>query len=115
MNAPKRFNIEEIPLVRLYIATDSLRRIRLSADLCEMFDLKRGQRVALGYDRANKAIALRVAASPNDPTAANVDKRGYLSARAFFAKTQVEPVARRYSYVAEQDGWLVFIADDNAT
>lgn len=110
-----KFNIETIPLVRLFLATDNQYRLRLSADIVRMFEFDAGQRVTLGYDAAAKAIAIRQAANPNDPTAANVDKRGYLSARRFYAKAALEPVARRYSFVAEQDGWLVFIAEDDSS
>ncbi|GIQ63685.1 hypothetical protein PACILC2_22530 [Paenibacillus cisolokensis] len=115
MTVTKRFNIEEIPLVTLYVATDQYCRLRLSTDLIRLYSLDAGNRVALGYDSAARAIAVKLAANPNDPTAANVDKRGYISARRFFARTQIEPERRRYVFEAEQDGWLVFIAEDSAS
>lgn len=113
-DAPRRYNIEPIPLLRLFVATDAHRRLRLSADIVRMYELDAGNRVVLGYDATAQAIAIRRAESANDPTAANVDKRGYISARRFYDKTQLEPVARRYGFVTEQDGWLVFIADYQA-
>ncbi|ANY67716.1 hypothetical protein BBD42_15515 [Paenibacillus sp. BIHB 4019] len=110
----KRFNIEEIPLVNLYVATDKQRRLRLSADIIDMFALNAGNRVALGYDAENRAIAIRQA-TPSDPTAANIDKRGYISSARFFRKTQLSAESLRYAYTASQDGWLVFIAEEAAT
>lgn len=110
----KRFNIEAIPLLNLYVATDKQRRLRLSADIVEMFKLGAGNRVALGYDSDERAIAIRHAETV-DPTAANVDKRGYISAARFFEKARLEPEARRYVFEAEQDGWLVFIAEEKRT
>lgn len=111
-DAPARYNIEPIPLLRLFVATDAHRRLRLSADIVRMYELDAGNRVVLGYDAAARAIAIRRAESANDPTAANVDKRGYISARRFYDKTQLTPEARRFAFDAEQDGWLVFIAED---
>jgi len=105
-----RFNIETVPLVSAFLSTDSHGRIRLSADIIALFQLRHGSRIALGYDPAARAIAVKRAASDGDPTAAVVDKRGYISARRFFAKTRLVTEPRRYEYVAEQDGWLVFIA-----
>jgi len=112
----KRFNIESIPLVSLFLATDSQRRIRFSSDIIAMYrlrDVKDGAtpRISLGYDQTAKAIAIKLAASPSDPTAANIDKRGYASASRFYHKTQLAEVPQRYTFVAEQDGWLVFTAE----
>lgn len=107
----KRYNIEAIPLLRLFVATDSQRRIRLSADIVRMYELDAGNRVVLGYDAAAKAIAIKRAESSSDPTAANVDKVGYISARRFFEKTQLPAEPRRFAFDTEQDGWLVFIAE----
>jgi len=109
----QRFNIEEIPLVSLYVATDAQRRLRLSADIVKMYALDAGNRVALGYDSAARAIAIRLAANPNDPTAANVDKRGYISASRFYKRVRLEPGASKYVFAAEQDGWLVFVSEDS--
>jgi hypothetical protein len=106
-----QFNIEAIPVMNLYVATDAQRRLRLSADIIELFTLEHGGRVALGYDRGANAIAIRRAASETDPTAATIDKRGYISARKFFGRTRVEAVGRRYEFTAEQEGWLVFVAE----
>jgi hypothetical protein len=124
MNAPnaptgaekRRFNIEAVPLVNLYVSTDKQRRLRLSADIIDMFALdgaKGGKpnRVALGYDAESRAIALRQA-TPDDPTAANIDKRGYISASRFYAKARMIAEPRRYAYEAQEDGWLVFIAEE---
>lgn len=111
MTAPKRFNIEAVPLVNLYVSTDKHRRLRLSADIIDMFALNAGNRVALGYDAESRAIALRQA-TPEDPTAANIDKRGYISASRFYAKSRMEAVARRYAYEANEDGWFVFVAEE---
>lgn len=116
-NAPtgaekRRFNIEAVPLVNLYVATDKQRRLRLSADIIEMYRLNDGGRVELGYDAAERAIALRLAANSADPTAANIDKRGYISASRFYAKARMDAESRRYAFAAEQDGWLVFIAEE---
>lgn len=108
----RRYEIEAIPMLRLFVATDSQRRIRLSSDIVRMYGLDAGNRVILGYDAAAKAIALKRAESASDPTAANVDKAGYISARRFFDRTRLTPEARRYEFVTEQDGWLVFIAED---
>jgi len=108
--APKRFNIEAVPLVNLYVATDKQRRLRLSADIVDMFNLNAGNRVSLGYDAEMRAIAIQPAPLA-DPTAANVDKRGYVSASRFFRKTRLEPIARRFRFETEQDGWLVFVAE----
>lgn len=107
----KRYNIVSIPLVRLYVATDAQRRLRLSADIIRMYRLDAGNRVELGYDADERVIAIRLARNSADPTAANVDQRGYISARRFYEKSQIAAEARRYSFVAEQDGWLVFAAD----
>lgn len=104
-----RFNIEEVPLVNLYVATDAQRRLRLSADIVKMYGLDAGNRVSLGYDVVERAIALRVANNKFDPTAANVDKRGYISASRFFKRTQLTAERGRYVFEAEQDGWLVFV------
>lgn len=107
-----RFNIEEIPLVTLFLATDAQKRIRLSADIVHMYALHEGHRVAIGFDYDQRAIAIKLAASDVDPTAANVDKRGYLSAGRFFTRTRLTPEYKRYNYVAEQNGWLVFVEED---
>lgn len=108
----KRFNIETVPLVNLYVATDAQRRLRLSADIIDMFGLHNGNRVVLGYDADEKAIALRLAENSADPTAANIDKRGYISASRFYAKSQIAAEPRRYRFEAKQDEWLVFVAAD---
>lgn len=115
----KRYNIEAIPLVSLYVATDKQRRLRLSADIIDLYRLNEGasngappKRVILGYDATERAIALKLAENSADPTAANIDKRGYISARRFYAKARLEAEARRYVFAAEQDGWLVFIAEE---
>jgi hypothetical protein len=105
-----KFNIEAVPLVSLYLATDRQKRIRLSADTVGYFDLDAGKRIVLGYDRGNKAIALRQAETDVDPTAATVDKRGYISAGRFFSRTQLMPEPRRYEFAAVDDGWYVFTA-----
>lgn len=107
-----RFNIETVPLVSAYLATDAQGRIRLSADLIALFQLRHGSRVVLGYDAAAGAIAFKRADNDADPTAATVDKRGYVSARRFFRKTQIDARHRRYEFAAEQDGWLVFLSGD---
>lgn|GEM_PF-3997588 len=109
------FNIETIPVMNLYVATDTQRRLRLSSDIIELFALESGGRVTLGYDKEAQAIAIRRAASENDPTAATIDKRGYISARKFFGRTRLAADSRKYAYVAEQDGWLVFVAEEDAT
>lgn len=107
----KRYNIVSIPLVRLYVATDAQRRLRLSADIIRIYRLDAGNRVELGYDAGERVIALRLSHNSADPTAANVDQRGYISARRFYEKSQISAEAKRYSFVAEQDGWLVFAAE----
>lgn len=107
----QRFNIEEIPLVNLFVATDKQRRLRLSSDIIALYDLSNGNRVTLGYDHSAQVIALRLASSASDPTAANVDKRGYVSAAHFYRKTGIPQVARRYVFIREQDGWLTFGAE----
>lgn len=88
-------------------------RLRLSADIIDLYELKEGGRVTLGYDSAANAIAIKRSASPNDPTAATIDKRGYVSARPFFHRTRIEVTARRYVFASEQDSWLVFVASDS--
>ena len=105
------YNIETIPLMRLFIATDRQLRLRLSTDIITLYELNAGQRVVLGYDRDADAIALRQAANPADPTAATVDKRGYISARPFYHRTRIPAEARRYTFAAVHDGWLVFKAE----
>jgi len=115
----KRFNIETIPLVNLFIATDKQRRLRFSSDIITLYNLRSevdgvSPRVALGYDHGAKAIAIRLAASGGDPTAANIDKRGYASASHFYRKARLAEEARRYVFEAEQDGWLVFVAEEEA-
>lgn len=107
------FNIEEIPLVNLFLTTDKQRRLRFSADIISMYDLRSGKRLTLGYDHAAKAIAIKPAGS--DPTAANVDKRGYASASHFYRKTQLPEESRRFVFEAEQDGWLVFVAENSGS
>jgi hypothetical protein len=109
-----QFNIEEIPLVSLYIATDAQKRLRLSADIVKMYGLDAGNRVALGFDSAARAIAIKQAASPTDPTAANVDKRGYISASRFYNRAKLDARPGKYEFAAEQDGWLVFIAESTS-
>ena len=106
-----QFNIEEIPLATLFITTDAQKRIRLSSDIINMYELGGGRRVALGFDRESSAIAIRLSASDVDPTAANVDKRGYLSAGRFFSRTKLTPEPRRYTFVSTQDDWLIFVAE----
>lgn len=106
-----RFNIEEIPLVSLFLTTDAQKRIRLSADIVAMFGLDAGRRVKLGYERSLAAIAVKPSEFDVDPTAANVDRRGYISAGRFFSRTQLTPEPRRYTFEGEQDGWLVFVAE----
>jgi hypothetical protein len=110
-NSVSKFNIEEIPLVSLYVATDAQKRLRLSADIVKMYGLDTGNRVALGFDATKRAIAVRQAANAADPTAANVDKRGYISASRFYNRAKLEAQPGRYEFATEQDGWLVFIAD----
>lgn len=107
----KRFNIKPVPLVNLYLATDKQMRIRLSVDIIEMYKLNEGNRVMLGYDASQQAIALSLAESKTDLKAANIDKRGYISASRFYKETKVKHEPRRYVFEAEQDGWLVFIAE----
>ncbi|MCU6709328.1 hypothetical protein M6D81_11480 [Paenibacillus sp. J5C_2022] len=107
----KRFNIDAIPLVTLYVATDKHKRLRLSADFVKLYGLDAGNRVALGYDSNARAIALRQSASSSDPTAANVDKRGYISASRFYNKTKLTAERGRFVFAAEQDGWLVFVSE----
>jgi hypothetical protein len=106
-----QFNIEKIPLVSLYIATDAQKRLRLSADIVKMYGLDAGNRVALGFDATKRAIAVRQAANAADPTAANVDKRGYISASRFYNRAKLEARPGKYVFAAEQDGWLVFVAE----
>lgn len=114
-SASKRFNITAIPLVNLYVATDAQRRLRLSADIIDLYGLDSGdgpaKRVMLGYDANERAIALRLAENSADPTAANIDKRGYISATRFYRTTQIPAISRRYVFEAEEDGWLVFISE----
>ncbi|NHN31151.1 hypothetical protein [Paenibacillus agricola] len=107
----KRFNIEAIPVLTLFVATDKQMRLRLSADIVDLYELKEGGRVTLGYDSGAQAIAIKRAATANDPTAATIDKRGYVSARPFFHRTRVAAESRRYVFASEQDGWLVFVAE----
>lgn len=111
MSEIKTFNIETIPLVKAYLATDAQKRIRLSADIVKLYGLGGGKRIALGFDREASAIAIRLSASDSDPTAANVDTRGYISAGRFFSRTKLTPEPRRYTFAAEQDGWLVFTSE----
>lgn len=106
------FKIDPIPLVALYVATDKQRRLRLSADIVRLYNLDAGNKVALGYDGEQRAIALRLAENNADPTVANVDKRGYIAAAHFFRRTRLEPEAQRFAFAAEQDGWLVFVAEE---
>lgn len=106
-----QYNIEAVPLARLFIATDAYKRLRLSADVIELFSLHTGSRVSLGYDYGARAIALRPAASAADPTAGTVDQAGYISARPFYDRTQIEPKAARYYYEeTTNDGWYVFVS-----
>lgn len=112
----KRYNIEEIPLVNLFITTDKFRRIRFSSDIITMFKLREvagysAPRMAFGYDYDAKAITIKPAASQNDPTAANVDMRGYASVSRFYRKTKLPEISQRYEFAGEQDGWLVFTAE----
>lgn len=111
LTVTQRFNIEEVPMLRLFVATDSQFRLRLSADIIDLYKLDAGNRVSLGYDSNEHAIAIKPAASAADPTAANVDKRGYISARRFYDKTKLDAVARRYSFAGKEGDWLVFIAE----
>lgn len=116
MTETKRYNIEVVPMLNLFLATDTQSRIRFSSDLIELYKLRREEngatpRVSFGYDRGKQLIAVRRAASLGDPTAANVDKRGYASASKFFRKTQLPREPRRYEFCGEQDGWLVFTAE----
>lgn len=111
MSVIPRFNIEPVPLVKLYVATDAQRRLRLSVDMIRNFDLNAGNRVLLGFDAAAQAIAIRITESATNPEAATVDQRGYISARRFYTKTQIAAEFRRFAFVAEQDGWLVFTAE----
>ncbi len=115
-NEPKRYNIEVVPMLNLFLATDTQSRIRFSSDLIELYKLRKEEngatpRVSFGYDRGQQLIAVRLAASSGDPTAANVDKRGYASASKFFRKTRLTPEPRRFEYCGEEDGWLVFTAE----
>jgi len=112
----KRFNIVGVPMLNLFLATDVHSRIRFSSDLIALYKLRKEEngvspRVSFGYDRGKRLIAVRLAASFGDPTAANVDKRGYASAAKFFNKTKLPREPRRYEFAAEQDGWLIFVAE----
>ncbi len=104
----KRYNIVSVPLLNLYVATDKQQRLRLSADIVKMYELAAGNRVELGFVADERAICLRQASGGN-LEAANVDQRGYISARRFFAKSQIPAAAGRYVFEAEQDGWLIFV------
>ncbi|MHA7962854.1 hypothetical protein ACX93W_01830 [Paenibacillus sp. CAU 1782] len=108
----RKFNPVEIPLVELYIATDAQRRLRLSADVVKKYELDAGNRVTLGYDATEKAIAIRPATNSNDPTAANIDKRGYISAGRFYSRTKLDARPKKYIYFTEQDGWFIFVAEE---
>lgn len=107
-----RFNIEAVPMRRLYITTDKHRRLKLSADLATLYGWRNGVKLALGYDATEKAIAIKVASRAEEAGAATFDKRLYASARKFFDKTRIEAEARRYDYITEEDGWLIFQAVD---
>lgn len=68
-------------------------------------------RIELGYVAEDRAIAIRKA-EPTNLTAANIDKRGYASASRFYHTTKIAQIACRYVFEAEQDGWLVFVAEN---
>jgi len=107
----KRYNIVSVPVMSLGLATDKFGRILLSADIVKLYELEPQSRVELGYVPELSAITVRRATNDADPTAANVDKRGYISARQFFRKTRIEKAARKYAFEAEQDGWLIFVKE----
>jgi len=112
----KRFNIVSVPMLNLFLATDVHSRIRFSSDLVALYKLRKEEngatpRVSFGYDRGKQLIAVRLAATSGDPTAANVDRRGYASAAKFFRKTKLPREPRRYEFAGEQDGWLIFTAE----
>lgn len=115
MNKPKQYSIEPIPLLNLYVSTDKQRRIRLSANIVDYYKLNDGGKVMLGYDSSERAIAIFPTASTSDPSASNIDKRGYISAGRFFSRTKLTPEPRRYTFAAEQDGWLIFVAESVTT
>lgn len=116
MTKTKRYNIEEIPLVNLFLTTDKFRRIRFSSDFLAMHRIgERASyslpRMTFGYDYEAQAITVRPSASPNDPTAANIDMRGYASVSRFYRRTKLPEISRRFNFAGEQDGWLVFTAE----
>lgn len=104
------FNIEPVPLRRLFVATDKQRRLKLSADLADLYGWRAGVKLTLGYDATARAIAIRPAQPSEEMSAANFDKRFYASARKFYDKTRIDAEARRFDLVAEEDGWLIFQA-----
>jgi len=104
----KRYNIVQVPVMSLRLATDKFGRILLSADIVKLYEIETGSRVVLGYVPEESAITIKRAEYSADPTAANVDKRGYISARQFFRKTQLPQEAARYEFLTEQDGWFIF-------
>ena len=102
-------------MLNLRLSTDSFGRILLSSDIVKMYKFDGAHegnpaRVELGYVAELSAIAIRKSVG-NDPTAAHVDKRGYISARRLFRKSRIKAEPARYEFDGEQDGWLIFVRE----
>jgi hypothetical protein len=99
-----------------YIATDKFGRFRMSSGLVELLSVD-GQAIKLyvGYDKANKRIALGKpdVVKPTDANPVNFDAgRHYGNARGFFEKHQLPRDFAKYVYDGKYEGWLMFKLDE---
>jgi hypothetical protein len=101
-----------------FIVTDRFGRFRLSAGLVKLLSAKNAEvRLYVGYDKANKRIALGKAdlVNPTDSKPVLFDsKRHYGNVRGFMRKHGIPEEAIRYVYDGKYEGWLMFKREDFA-
>lgn len=99
-----------------FISTDKFGRVRLSAAVVEMLSAKDAAiKLYVGYDKANKRIALGKpdVVRPTDSNPVTFDAgRHYGFARGFFVKHGIPLDLGKYVYDGKYEGWLLFKRDD---
>jgi hypothetical protein len=95
-----------------YVATDRHGRLRLSSATVSMLSARGvGIKLYVGYDKANRRIALGKpdVVKPTDAQPLSFDKsRHYANISAFMKRHQLPFESVKYVYDGKYEGWLMF-------
>lgn len=97
-----------------FITLDAHRRFYFNASMRKMFGLKAYSRVAIGYNAAEKTLAILTKHLDRVPAnfSSVLDKRHYASARKFVAEHRIDCAKGPYTYAFDRgtsvDGVFIF-------